>query len=141
MTDQPAAQDPDSLRYQAARMGEAQLRDRVIDAVRQHGLKLKVHPDSRRDRDSDRGFPDLVIAGLGGVLWRELKDQHDTPSPGQLAWADTLRAAGQDWAIWRPLDLLSGAVDLQLAALTIRYDPVLIRSPAAGPPRTGQGGS
>lgn len=98
-------------------MGEGELRARVVELVAYRGLYLKAHPDSRRDQVSNPGFPDLVIVGPGGVLWRELKDATDTASRAQLAWGDLLRAAGQDWAIWRPADLRAGHVEHQLIAL------------------------
>lgn len=122
---------PPDLRQLAARMGERELETRVIAMIADRGLYLKDHPDSRRDRVSNPGFPDLVIAGVGGVLWRELKDQEDTPSADQLAWGQVLGAAGQDWALWRPLQLLTGVIAIELDALCVRYDPATIGRPAA----------
>ena len=76
-------------------------------------LRYHTH-DSRR---SPRGFPDLVVCGLGGVLFRELKTQRGTVKPEQQAWLDTLAAAGADAGVWRPADLLSGRIGRELAAL------------------------
>lgn len=109
--------DRPDLKHQARAMGEGELRGRVVELAGRYGLYLKAHPDSRRDQVSNPGFPDLVIVGPGGVLWRELKDQADTASRAQLAWGDLLRAAGQDWAIWRPADLLADRIEQQLDAL------------------------
>lgn len=98
-------------------MGETELRARIVELLSNTALFLKAHPDSRRDHESDPGFPDMVIAGPGGVLYRELKDPYDTLSQQQLAWRDVLLASGQDWAIWRPADLLGGRIERELLAL------------------------
>ena len=50
------------------------------------------------------GWPDLVIVGPGGVLWREVKTARDRLSPRQWDWGDRLITAGQDWAVWGPAD-------------------------------------
>jgi hypothetical protein len=51
-----------------------------------------------------KGFPDCVILGRGGVLWRELKSARGKVSVEQREWMDALRRAGQDVAVWRPAD-------------------------------------
>ena len=38
-------------------------------------------------------------------------------SPEQRQWAETLKRAGQNWAVWRPRDLMSGGIGRQLADL------------------------
>lgn len=61
-------------------------------------------------RRSDRaltigsGFPDLVLAGHGAILYRELKTETGRLSPAQKRWRDRLLAGGADWAVWRPSD-------------------------------------
>lgn len=50
------------------------------------------------------GFPDLVLARPGKLLFRELKSNTGKVEPEQVAWGDALRAAGADWAVWRPRD-------------------------------------
>lgn len=69
--------------------------------------------DSRR---SVPGWPDLVLIGQG-IIYRELKSATGTLRPDQRDWRDMLRAAGADWAIWRPADLESGRIEAELRAL------------------------
>lgn len=69
-------------------------------------------PDSR---GMTRGLPDWVIIG-SRVLWRELKSAHGSLRPDQWAIGDALLTAGQDWAVWRPVDLASGRIGTQLRA-------------------------
>jgi hypothetical protein len=60
------------------------------------------------------GFPDLVIVGTCGVLYRELKTNEGRVSAAQRLWLQRLRDAEMDADIWRPRDLEQGVV---LAAL------------------------
>jgi len=61
-------------------------------------------------RRSDRaltigaGFPDVVLAGHGRVLYRELKTERGQLSAAQKGWRDRLIRCGADWAVWRPSD-------------------------------------
>lgn len=71
--------------------------------------------DARRDRQ--KGFPDVVLVGWGGVLFRELKGELTTVSAEQKEWGRKLQAAGADWAIWRPEDYQSGRIDREVAAI------------------------
>jgi hypothetical protein len=57
--------------------------------------------DSRR---SEPGFPDLVIVGRRGFMFRELKTQQGYVSDAQQMWLDKLTAAKADAAVWRPSD-------------------------------------
>lgn len=51
-----------------------------------------------------KGWPDLVLARAGRVLFRELKTQKGRLTQEQRAWLDELAAAGLDAAVWRPSD-------------------------------------
>ena len=67
-----------------------------------------------------RGFPDLFLCGISGVLFRELKSENGKwrgIQGRQVDWKWALVAAGQDWAVWTPSDLTSGLIDQQLARL------------------------
>lgn len=64
-----------------------------------------------------KGFPDLVIVGPRGVLYRELKTVRARLTAAQQVWLARLRAAGQDAEVWRPYDLQGGNIHLQLKAV------------------------
>ena len=80
-----------------------------------HRLRAFHSHDSRRDWGP--GFPDLVIAGAGGVLLREAKSETGTLSPAQAAWKWALQAAGLNWGLWRPSDLRTERIRAQLEAI------------------------
>lgn len=102
------------------RMGEARLQRNVLDLCAWHHL-LAYHPyDSRRSR---RGFPDLVIVGPRGVLFRELKSDTGRMEPDQTCWGQGLADAGANWSIWRPADWHSGRIRAEIDALTARARP------------------
>lgn len=90
-----------------------ELQREVFTLARQLGL----HAHACGMRTSQRGFPDLVIIGRGGVLWRELKIPPDQLTSKQRALGYTLAASGQNWWIWRPEDLASGRVRREMEAI------------------------
>jgi hypothetical protein len=97
-------------------MSEAQLQRAITDLTRWLGLLTFHSGDSRRD--SCAGFPDLVIAGQGGVIWREIKSERGRLRPEQLDWLSRLAQGGADAAIWRPSDMTSGRIEKELKQLT-----------------------
>lgn len=64
-----------------------------------------------------RGWPDLTILGLRGVLYREIKTPGDVLRPMQRWVGNRLLAAGHDWAVWTRAELDSGQADAELAAI------------------------
>jgi hypothetical protein len=66
-----------------------------------------------------KGWPDLVIVGLGGLLHWECKGAYETVSDEQTAWIAWLTAAGANVAVRRPKDLRSGLVERELRALRL----------------------
>ncbi len=95
-------------------MTEAELQEHVRLMCAQLRL-YHYHPhDSRR---SAPGWPDSVIIGPGGIIFRELKTQTGRLSADQKHVGYLLTAAGLSWAVWRPSDLASGTIGRQLAAL------------------------
>lgn len=67
------------------------------------------------------GFPDLVIAGPGGVLWRELKTESGRLSTEQRDWISVLDAGDQDIGLWRPGCLETGRVAKEIASIAGRF--------------------
>jgi hypothetical protein len=112
----------DLAHAEAARMRERQLHAAVLAIVAElGGIRVHYDGDMRRSRLADPGFPDLVLLGPGGILYRELKRQDERPSHVQSGWGQALLDAGCNWAIWRPLDLLTGQIRTELSALTIPH--------------------
>lgn len=64
-----------------------------------------------------KGFPDCVLVGPGGVLFRELKSGDGRLSPEQTVWLSALAGAGADAGVWRPADLREGRIEAQIRAI------------------------
>lgn len=99
------------------RMTEAHLERSVIQLCQWLGL-LVYH--TRDSRGSNPGFPDLVIVGPRGVLFRELKSAAGKVTRPQSLWGDGLTEAGSSWAVWRPEHLLDGTIRAELQSLCAR---------------------
>lgn len=94
-------------------MTEDELLRAVVDAARLTGWMC--HHDRRSDRaiqQGDTGFPDLVLAKGGRVIFAELKRERTHPTTQQMAWHLALRGQQQERmpgaplvAVWRPSDL------------------------------------
>lgn len=95
-------------------MSEADLQAAVTALCRWMGLMAYHTHDSRR---SEPGFPDLVIAGANGQLFRELKTERGRVSKPQEAWLARLAEGKADAAVWRPSDWLQGRVQRELEAV------------------------
>ena len=80
------------------------------------GLRYFHSRDSRRDEM--RGFPDLVIVGPEGVLYRECKGVSEELRPDQVLWKWALKASGANWDVWRPADLSTNRVGMELSDLS-----------------------
>ncbi len=91
--------DLQELRRVGELMTERQLLDAVREACRWAGLLAYHTFNSRR---SEPGFPDLVIVGPAGVIFRELKAERGRLTADQRTWLDQLTEAGADAAVWRP---------------------------------------
>jgi len=97
-------------------MSEADLERAVKGLIATYRL-LGYHPyDSRR---STPGFPDWVVVGPGGCVFRELKSETGLLSGMQKRCLYALTAAGVDASVWRPRDLVSGRVVRELEALRV----------------------
>jgi len=93
-------------------MTEAELLAEIDKLCEQLGLHYVHHPDSRRVHG--RGWPDLTILGPRGALFRECKSANGTLRPDQRKVGSWLTGAGLDWAVWRPVTLLTGVIEQQL---------------------------
>lgn len=102
-------------RQRGSGMTEAMLQASILQLARHHRLLAFHVYDSRRS--AGVGFPDLCIAGQGGVIFRELKNDVLAPTPEQMRWLGTLAEGGADAALWRPEAWLSGEVAETLARL------------------------
>jgi hypothetical protein len=78
---------------------EQHFQDEVMRLARVLGM-LAYHPF--RSQKSVPGFPDTVIVGARGVLYRELKMPKGVVSSAQAHWIAALLEAGQDVGVWRP---------------------------------------
>jgi hypothetical protein len=96
-------------------MSHTQLDSAVQDLVVE--LALYAHHDHDPRGTGGRGWPDWVIIGPRGVLWREIKPEGAELSSGQRRLGYLLQASGQDWAVWGPGDLAGGLARKQLEAI------------------------
>jgi hypothetical protein len=80
-------------------------------------------------RASERGWPDLFIAGRGRHIWRELKSERGVLSSEQRVVGERITAAGGDWSVWRPRDLLSGRIARQLTDLAAVQEALFTLEP------------
>lgn len=98
-------------------MLEADLEQIVADLCRTLGV-LRYH--THRSQHSPAGFPDDVIAGPGGTLFRELKREGKNPTPEQQKWLDVLHDNGHDVGVWRPRDWFTGRIEAEVRAAARR---------------------
>lgn len=99
-----------------AHMTEAQLQDRVVDLAKARGWRV-AHFRPARTKDGswrtpvqgDKGFPDIVLARDGRVIFAELKSETGRLGEGQAEWLQNLED-GPDAhdhvlvRLWRPSD-------------------------------------
>jgi hypothetical protein len=93
---------------------EKELQRRVEAQCSRRGLLWHHCRDPRLSCRGSRGFPDLVIAGPGGVIFTELKADDGDTSAGQDAWIWTLTASGAIAVVMRPADLATGRITERL---------------------------
>lgn len=93
-------------------MTEKELQRQVILMCRTFGLVTFYEVDSRWQHL--KGWPDLVIIGERGILYRELKGVRGALTDEQRALGVLITRAGGDWSLWRPYDLYAGVIKEQL---------------------------
>jgi hypothetical protein len=101
----------------AKAMSEADLEGHIAAKCKALGLARYHTFNSQR---SPSGFPDDVIVGPAGMLYRECKRMGKNPTASQQDWLDRLAAVGCDVGVWRPSDLFDGTIDRELLALSGR---------------------
>lgn len=84
-----------------AGLSEAQFQEQVLALCRMLGVK---YYHSHYSQHSVEGFPDLMLCGRNGTVYRELKTETGTVSPEQLRWMAAINEAGGDASVWRPSD-------------------------------------
>ena len=112
---------PVTVQILARAMSEDELDDLIREACRVRGLLAYHTHDSRR---SEPGFPDWVIVGPGGVLFRECKGYDGRGRLGkytadQAKWHAHLLFAGADSDYWYPEHWCCGFIDHELDALKV----------------------
>ena len=84
---------------------------------------------TRNSKGSAAGWPDWVIIGRGGILYRELKAEHGSLSPEQRHVGELIRQAGGNCPVWRPRDLLAGSIGRELADLAAIQLELFVAAP------------
>ena len=99
-------------------MTESELEEAVAAECRRLGI-ARFHFSIRSPRAAScpPGWPDEVLVGRRGILWRELKNPSRKPTPAQNRVKWRLRAAGANVEVWRPADLYSGRIRRELEAI------------------------
>jgi hypothetical protein len=91
----------------------------VIELLDSYGQRLRwIHiPDSRTVSGAS-GFPDFIITGPHGILYRECKPRRSSQlGRNQIAWKYMLLAAGANCGVWAQEDLDDGTAQRELEEL------------------------
>jgi len=101
------------------KMTETELRAEVLKLCADRDLwPVALRPEKFNQREvCNKGFPDLMVYGAGGVLFRELKAMKGSLASAQSTWKNRLLSGGHDWSVWTPADLGSGRIASELEAL------------------------
>ena len=105
------------MRDQAHAMTENELKGYVLATARANGWLQHNDGQRRNGNAGDHGFPDLVLARDGEVLFLELKQQNGKLSQDQVDWSMALpsNSGPVHYEVIRPSDLARGRVDELLA--------------------------
>lgn len=111
---------------EAPHMTEAELQSVVIELAQLKGWL--VHHDRpartakgwRTPIQGTPGFPDLVLARNGRVIFAELKSERGAMRGDQLRWmrelaVEDVRGADVELEVWRPEDWRNGTIEEALA--------------------------
>jgi hypothetical protein len=95
-------------------MTEAELQHEIEQLCEELGL-LWHHCRDSRTCTGAKGFPDLVIAGIKGALFVELKSEDGETTANQDLWLWHLgQAPPYPARIWKPCHLRSGQIRTEL---------------------------
>ena len=97
-------------------MNEAQQLMFIASRCAENSLLWHHCNDSKRCTGS-AGMPDVIIVGVRGMLFRELKTGIGRRSAKQTEWYWNLKAVGADVGTWREDDFNNGTVEREIAAL------------------------
>lgn len=67
-----------------------------------HGRPARTKDGWRTPIQGHAGYPDLTLAGAGGIIFAELKTATGRLSPEQKIWQARIEAAGGQYRLWRP---------------------------------------
>ena len=99
----------------AKAMTEVELFENVRAAARLYGWLLYHTRDSH---GSTAGFPDMVLARPGHILFLELKRENRNATPAQEEWLGILETSCVEGPVktflWRPSDWLEGRIQAVL---------------------------
>ena len=87
-------------------LSEGDFQKTIIEVAELHHWRI-YHVANVRGRlrsETSKGFPDLVLAREGRLLFAELKLEGEDPTDEQEIWLALLRSAGLDVFVWRPSD-------------------------------------
>ena len=99
-----------ALQAMYEQMSEAEFQRQVIVWAHRGGWLVHHTHDSRHQEwGTDAGFPDLVLARRGVVIFAELKRERERPSRAQRPWLVALTGGsdGVEVCIWRPSEGLA----------------------------------
>jgi len=92
----------------------------VMQLARERGLTC-VH--GLTSTDLVNGWPDVIVIGSQGLIFRKLLDEWNAPTREQLAVLASLRKAYCDAGLWRPQNL-GGRIEAELDELDGRVPVV-----------------
>lgn len=98
-------------------MRESELNSQISEMCSVLGLRCYHVYNSKRGYVSSRGFPDWVIWGPKGALFRECKTESGELTREQKIAGYSMREAGLDWDVWRPSDWWAGLIGKQLRSI------------------------
>ena len=102
-------------------MSEDELLENVVDCAHLFGWRVahfraarSAHGWRTPVQADGKGFPDLVLAREGDVIFAELKRQKTKLTPEQELWFQELFGGQALMVVWRPSDWVDGTIESAL---------------------------